>query len=176
MGVWSGGGGDDMAKSPHLARIANSVFEGHCSGDPTCQLFGFHQDGSPTPMMKESLLYQLVQHQIRPGVNVDSDRFQHVFKSKFGKVRIYKVMSVSQESKEWVADPANKICDAPGSWYCTGQYPPALKALIEQRKNFAQLEDFNIGDADQKKRSEKYQKEYMKRMDATGGGHGGGRR
>ena len=52
------------------------------------------------------------------------------------------------------------------------QYPPALKDLIAKRKNFAQLEDFNNGDADTKKRSEKYQKEYMKRMDSQGGGHG----
>jgi len=170
--VWAGGQGDDMAKSPHLARIANSVFEGHCAGDPTCQLFGFNHDGSPTKMMKESLLYNLVQHEMTPDANVDPDRFKHVFKSKYGKVRIYKVLSISQESKEWVADPANKVCDAPGSWYCTGQYPPALKAMIEQRKNFAQLEDFNSGTAETKKASEKYQKEYMKRMDATGGGHG----
>merc|ERR1712025_884099 len=27
--VWAGGGGDDMAKSPHLARIANSIFPDH---------------------------------------------------------------------------------------------------------------------------------------------------
>jgi len=170
--VWAGGGGDDMAKSPHLARIANSVYEGHCKGDPTCQLFGFNQDGSPTPMMKDSLLYQLVQNGLVPGVSVDSDRFQQVFSSKFGKVRIYRVMSVDAKSKAWVADPSNRICDAPGSWYCTGQYPPALKDLIAKRKNFAQLEDFNNGDADTKKRSEKYQKEYMKRMDSQGGGHG----
>jgi dolichyl-diphosphooligosaccharide--protein glycosyltransferase len=166
--VWSGGGGDDMAKSPHLARIANSVFEGHCSGDPTCQLFGFHQDGSPTKMMADSLLYNLVQHQIRPGVSVDPSRFAHVFTSKYGKVRIFKVMSVSQESKDWVADPANRVCDAPGSWYCTGQYPPGVRSLIDKRKNFAQLEDFN---AKKDSSDEKYQKEYMKRMEQTGGGH-----
>jgi len=168
--VWAGGGGDDMAKSPHLARIANSVFDGHCKGDPTCQLFGFKggDQQTPTPMMAESLLYQLVQHKIRPGVEVNKDRFSHVFTSKYGKVRIFKVMSVSQESKAWVADPANKVCDAPGSWYCTGQYPPALRALIEKRKNFAQLEDFNVGDEETKKRSEKYQKEYMKRMSQSG--------
>ncbi|KAL3907677.1 MAG: hypothetical protein SGILL_008775, partial [Bacillariaceae sp.] len=35
--VWGGGGGDDLAKSPHLARIANSVYRDHCpAGDPTC--------------------------------------------------------------------------------------------------------------------------------------------
>jgi dolichyl-diphosphooligosaccharide--protein glycosyltransferase len=39
--VWAGGGGDDLAKSPHLARIANSVYRDHCPGDPTCRAFGF---------------------------------------------------------------------------------------------------------------------------------------
>jgi dolichyl-diphosphooligosaccharide---protein glycosyltransferase len=39
--VWSGGGGDDLAKSPHLRRIANSVFRGLCK-EPTCRDFGFY--------------------------------------------------------------------------------------------------------------------------------------
>merc|ERR1712100_829641 len=118
-------------------------------------------------MMEASLLYQLHSHQTRPGVNVDSNRFKHVFSSKYGKVRIFKVMSVSQESKDWIADPANRICDAPGSWYCTGQYPPAIRGLIEKRKDFSQLEDFNANrDAASKAKSEKYQKEYMARMAA----------
>merc|ERR1711907_572684 len=121
--------------------------------------------------MGESLLFQLVQHKIRPGVEVDDNRFRHVFTSKYGKVRIYKVMSVSQESKDWVADPKNLVCDAPGSWYCTGQYPPALKALIAKRRNFAQLEDFNVGDAETKKRSERYQKDDERRMNEVHGGH-----
>ena len=38
--VWGGGGGDDLAKSPHLARIANSVYRDHCPDDPTCRAFG----------------------------------------------------------------------------------------------------------------------------------------
>ena len=40
---------------------------------------------------------------------------------------MYEVQRVSLKSKRWSADPANRICDAPGSWYCDGQYPPALK-------------------------------------------------
>lgn len=36
--VWAGGGGDDLAKSPHIAKITNSVYKNHCS-DPTCQDF-----------------------------------------------------------------------------------------------------------------------------------------
>jgi dolichyl-diphosphooligosaccharide--protein glycosyltransferase len=44
--VWGGGGGDDLAKSPHLARIANSVYRDHCpAGDPTCRAFGFVVSG-----------------------------------------------------------------------------------------------------------------------------------
>eukprot|EP00961_Rhodomonas_salina_P083112 1116699-Rhodomonas_salina.1 len=39
--VWTGGGGDDLAKSPHMARIGNSVYPGLCPGDPTCRMFGF---------------------------------------------------------------------------------------------------------------------------------------
>jgi hypothetical protein len=39
--VWAGGGGDDVAKSPHLRRIANSVYRGLCS-EPTCRDFGFY--------------------------------------------------------------------------------------------------------------------------------------
>lgn len=39
--VWAGGGGDDVAKSPHLRRIANSVYRGLCK-EPTCRDFGFY--------------------------------------------------------------------------------------------------------------------------------------
>lgn len=39
--VWTGGGGDDLAKSPHLRRIANSVYRGLCR-EPTCRDFGFY--------------------------------------------------------------------------------------------------------------------------------------
>ena len=37
--LWTGGGGDDLAKSPHLARIANSVYRDMCPNDPTCSRF-----------------------------------------------------------------------------------------------------------------------------------------
>jgi len=161
--VWTGGGGDDLAKSPHMARIGNSVFRDICPNDPTCARFGFvDRHGTPTPMMAESLLYKLHAHNQRPGVRADPALFREVYTSRFNKVRIYKVMRVSKKSKKWVADPANRVCDAPGSWYCVGQYPPALAPLIERRINFAQLEDFN------KKRDEgsnRYVDSYMKRME-----------
>ena len=157
--VWAGGGGDDLAKSPHLARIANSVYRDHCPNDPTCRTFGFSNQGMPTPKMAGSLLYKLHSHDLVPGVQVDKNRFKEVFKSKYGKVRIFKVLSVAKDSKEWVADPKNRICDAPGSWFCRGQYPPALKKVLDQKRDFGQLEDFNKKQVD-----EEYQKQYMEHL------------
>jgi dolichyl-diphosphooligosaccharide--protein glycosyltransferase len=141
--VWAGGGGDDMAKSPHLARIANSVFPDHCGdADPRCHNFGFYRGGEPTPMMEKSLLYKLVMNG-QGRATVDTTLFEEVHKTRYGYMRIYKVHNVSQKSKRWCADPANRKCDAPGSWYCEGLYPPSIEPLIKRRRNFAQLEDFN---------------------------------
>lgn len=95
--------------------------------------------------MAESMLYKLHSHKLKPGVEADSNRFKLVYQSKYGKVRIFKVLKVSKESKEWVADPANKICDASG-WICRGQYPPSLKKILAQKRDFRQLEDFNVKD------------------------------
>ena len=125
--LWTGGGGDDLAKSPHMARIGNSVYNDICPNDQTCSHFGFYnRQLDPTPMMAESLLYKMsVMHQ-RPGVHIDDKLFSLVYQSKYGKVRIYKVNGVNLESKKFTADPANRVCDAPGSWHCTGVYPPLL--------------------------------------------------
>ena len=43
--------------------------------------------------------------------SVTKVRASDVF-STFSKVRN------SEESKDWIADPSNRVCDAPGSWYC----------------------------------------------------------
>ena len=127
-----------------MARIGNSVYRDICPDDPTCRSFGFtDRQGTPTPMMAESLLYKLHSHQQRPGVAADPTLFREAYTSRFNKVRIFKVLKVSKTSKQWTRDPANRICDAPGSWYCVGQYPPALRELISRRIDFAQLEDFN---------------------------------
>mmetsp|Transcript_11404 Transcript_11404/g.27535 ORF Transcript_11404/g.27535 Transcript_11404/m.27535 type:complete len:851 (-) Transcript_11404:462-3014(-) len=154
--VWAGGGGDDVAKSPHLRRIANSVYRGLCR-EPTCRDFGFYRQGEPTPSMEASLLYNLHSHNIADGVEADRNRFKEVYMSKNGKVRIFKVMSVSKESKEWVEK--NRKCDAPGSWFCPGQYPPALEKILKEKQDFAQLEDFNRGADDAE-----YQKQYFENL------------
>merc|ERR1719163_1756804 len=112
-------------------------------------------------MMEKCLLYKMVRAG-EPGIPaLSSKRFKHAFTSKYGKVRIFKVMNVSLKSKKWVADPANRVCDAPGSWYCTGQYPPALDKVIKKRKNFKQLEDFNV---ERDELDDEYNKEYHARM------------
>jgi dolichyl-diphosphooligosaccharide--protein glycosyltransferase len=60
--VWGGGGGDDLAKSPHLARIANSVYRDHCPGDVTCRAFGFVVSSSCT--LWWSMHYVLPPHHV----------------------------------------------------------------------------------------------------------------
>lgn len=158
--VWGGGGGDDLAKSPHLARIANSVYRNHCPNDPTCRAFGYvDRQGTPSPMMARSFLYKLHSHKLKPGVQADPNRFKEVYKTKFGKVRIYKILGVSKESKEWVAQRANKVCDTEDSWFCRGQYPPALEPVLNSKTDFAQLEDFNS-----KKSDDEYQKQYFENL------------
>mmetsp|Transcript_17659 Transcript_17659/g.25169 ORF Transcript_17659/g.25169 Transcript_17659/m.25169 type:complete len:955 (-) Transcript_17659:1129-3993(-) len=158
--VWAGGGGDDLAKSPHLARIANSVYRGHCPDDVTCRQFGFvDNQGTPSAMMAASLLFKLHSHNLHPNVQVDPNRFKEVFRSKYGKVRIYKILGVSRESKEWVANSSNRICDVEGGWYCRGQYPPALQEVLRSKKDFSQLEDFNKKVKDEE--DDEYLKQYF---------------
>ena len=53
----------------------------------------------------------------------------------------------------------NRKCDAPGSWFCPGQYPPALEKILAEKRDFAQLEDFNRDDSD-----EEYQKQYFENL------------
>lgn len=108
-------------------------------------------------MMERSLLYRLHGNKIKPGVEADPEKWQEVFRSKYGRVRIYKILGVSEESKQWVAE--NKKCDAEGSWFCPGTYPPGLEHILSGKKDFAQLEDFNRGAAD-----EEYQKQYFEAL------------
>jgi hypothetical protein len=55
-------------------------------------------------------------------------------------------------------------CDSPGSWYCSGQYPPAepIQSLLKKKRDFKQLEDFNRGASTQ---GNKYYEEYMANME-----------
>ncbi len=157
--VWTGGGGDDVAKSPHIVRIANSDYRQMCPNDPVCTAFGYTPQGQPSKMMRESLLYKLHSHGVRPGVIADPNRFRPQFTSQYGKCRVFKVLSVSKESKDWVANPANRKCDTPGGWYCPGQYPPGMQKILKEKRDFSQLEDFNRGEKDNE-----YQQKYFENL------------
>ena len=109
-------------------------------------------------MMRESLLYRLHSNGLVPGVEIDKNRFKEVYKSKFGKARIFKILSVSEESKEWVKQ--NRKCDAPGSWFCPGQYPPGLQKVLREKKDFKQLEDFNA----KTEADDDYQRKYFEHL------------
>ena len=112
----------------------------------------------PSPKMRASLIHHLVRNGLK-GVEVKPEQFIEVFRSKYAKVRVYKIVGVDEVSKAWAADPKNKVCDAPGSWFCRGQYPPALREVLDKGKTFVQLEDFNKKDEDSE-----YQKQYMESM------------
>ena len=133
--VWKGGGSDDLGKSSHMARIATSVHTGHCA-EADCDEFGTYRDGRPSPMMANSLIYRLVAKQFAA-----SGGYEEAYVSRRGLVRIVRVLGVSAESKQWAANASNRLCDAPGSWYCPGQYPPAvaelLNAATEEREALA---------------------------------------
>jgi len=144
--IMTGGVNDDLGISTHFARIGNSVFPDHCGDDdPYCQKFTFYggDKNQPSPMMAKSLVYNLYMHGKGTKAGANPKLFELAWKSPRDELRFFKVLNISQESKDWVADPANLICDAPGSWYCVGQYPPALKKFLDKRNNFAQVEDFN---------------------------------
>ena len=112
---------------------------------------------TPSPMMERSLLYRLHGHQIKKGVEADPTKWTEVYRSKYGRVRIYKILDVAEESREWVKN--NVHCDVEGSWFCPGSYPPGLSSILSRKKDFAQLEDFNRGTSD-----EEYQKQYFEAL------------
>jgi len=115
-----------------------------------------------SPKWHASLVNHLVSNGMR-GVTVDPEKFREVFRSKYGKVRVYEIVGADKESKAWCADPKNRICDVPGSWFCRGQYPPALQEVLNKAKTFVQLEDFN-----RKEEDSEYQKLYMENVKREG--------
>ena len=136
-------------------------------------------------MMERSLLYRLHGSDIKPDVKADPEKWTEVYRSKYGRVRIYKILGVDEASKKWVEE--NRGCDVSGGWFCPGQYPPGLADILSRKTDFAQLEDFNRGAADAE-----YQKQYFEHLNnpkeaqkkarqyereeqrANGGGGGGG--
>ncbi len=97
--------------------------------DPICRAFSFDPRGqsSPHPSVQKSLLFNLVMHNRHKDAKLDERYFKEVFSSKYGLLRVYKIEDVDLSTKQWLADPKNRLCDRPGSWYCPGQYPPSIQ-------------------------------------------------
>ena len=89
--------------------------------------FGVDRQGRPSPMMANSLLFKLVSFK----VCVSEDHFEEVFTSKYRKVRIYKVVDVDMESRKWLEDPNNRVCDPPGKLAVSGTIPAGIEKVPE---------------------------------------------
>lgn len=48
MLVWAGSGSSDVGKSSHMAKIATSVFSGHCA-ELDCDAYGVYPNGKVIP-------------------------------------------------------------------------------------------------------------------------------
>jgi dolichyl-diphosphooligosaccharide--protein glycosyltransferase len=72
-----------------------------------------YHGGKPTKMMENYLLYKMCLNG-QPGVKpLNSSLFRQVFMSKYGNVKIFKIMKASKRSKEWIANRDNRVCEAP---------------------------------------------------------------
>merc|ERR1712167_175801 len=138
--VWStrhgGMYGDDIAKSPHMARIAGSVYK-MIDAD---QFYSDRETGEPSEMMRRSLVYSLVNYRLGEGVpEFPNATFHEVHLTANRLVRIYKVLNVSADSKDYCA--AGRGYKA---WYAgepvRGAYPPGLREVLASKQDFAQLE------------------------------------
>ncbi|PWV12341.1 putative oligosaccharyl transferase subunit [Trypanosoma cruzi] len=87
--IWTGSRAEDLMKSPHMARIGNSVYRDICpEDDPLCSNFGFedYDLSRPTPMMRMSLLYNLHVSGESPSPAIDN-MFRLAYRSRHGLVR-----------------------------------------------------------------------------------------
>jgi len=117
---------DDLAKSPHMARIGASVYGDRIGCDSS--EFYMSRDGTPSDCMRESILWRMhgwgFDESIEP-----LEFFEEAYTTEHKMVRIYKVLDVSQESKEWRAakgvECASEEC-----------YPPALAPALALKQRF----------------------------------------
>ena len=112
---------DDLAKSPHMARIAGSVYR-----DVDASAFYMDQQGLPSPMMRESILYRMHGSGRDPRIK-PMELFEEAYTSSNAMVRIYRVLQVSDESKEWRAARGIE---------CSFEecYSPLLAPLVKQQR------------------------------------------
>jgi dolichyl-diphosphooligosaccharide--protein glycosyltransferase len=113
---WAGMYGDDLAKCPHMARIAGSVFF-----DVPFKDYYMMSHDTPSPALGKSLLYQLHSYRFVPSTP-KPQYFDEAYTTRNRMVRIYKVKNVSEESKEYCAKHHT--------------YPPALEPVLAQSNRF----------------------------------------
>ena len=111
---WAGMAGDDLAKMPHMARIAASVFS-----DLNANEYWMDQAGNASPKLKKSILYKMHYYRFHPDITLNKKKFEEVYTSPNRMVRIYKVNNVA---------PRHPV----------GSYPPALKFVLDKSKAFKQ--------------------------------------
>ena len=95
-------------------------------------------------MMAESLVFNLVNHGLNPSTPpLPPKTFVEAYTSSHRMVRIYKIKNVSKESKKYCAENRGYQAWKKG---ITGfeAYPPGLKKILANKKDFEQLEDFNV--------------------------------
>jgi dolichyl-diphosphooligosaccharide--protein glycosyltransferase len=103
-GMW----GDDLAKVPHIARIAGSVYS-----DIYGNGYYMESQNQPSPMLRNSLLYRLHGWRLNPSVE-PLKHFEEVYTSKNMMVRIYKVKDVAKR-------------------HTFGEYPPWVQKNVVSR-------------------------------------------
>ena len=114
---WAGQMGDDLAKSPHMARIAGSVY-----ADVNATDFRFvDRDGTPSATMRASMLFQLHSYGMDPDVS-EPQFFEEAYTTSNKMVRVYKIKDVDEASRTY--------CDEHHA------YPPALDSVLGQAKAF----------------------------------------
>jgi len=120
---------DDVAKSPHMARIGASVY-GDRIGCAASEFF-LTREGAPSDCMRESLLWRLHSWRLDPD-EPELKHFEEAYTTSNKMVRIYKVLDVSEESKAWRAQKGIECA----SMEC---YPPALASTLELKQSFRQI-------------------------------------
>jgi len=112
-----------------MARIGSSVY-----GDRIgCDAPHFYMDhnGTPSACMRDSLLWRM--HSERLDKNAEPlQHFEEAFTTSNKMVRIFRVLEVSKQSKEWRSDQgigcASNEC-----------YPPALAPTLALKQSYKQL-------------------------------------
>jgi dolichyl-diphosphooligosaccharide---protein glycosyltransferase len=117
---------DDLAKSPHMARIAGSVYD-----DVKPKEFYLDQQGNPSDMMAASILWRMHGFRYDPRVK-HFHNYEEAYTTSNKMVRIYRVLRVSKKSKDWRAAQGIKCSQRE----C---YPPALQPFLQQKRSFKQI-------------------------------------